>query len=39
MLLAICGDEKTHYIQPTDENELEMINFKVPIGLFILFNM
>lgn len=36
MLVVICGDEKTRYLQPTEDEGMDIISFSVPIRKFIL---
>lgn len=35
MLAVICGDEKLHFLQPTDDDEVEIITANVPISKLI----
>lgn len=34
-LLVICGNENIHFIQPTDNDAVEMIPLRVPISKFV----
>ncbi|KAI8088518.1 hypothetical protein BDF21DRAFT_358265 [Thamnidium elegans] len=34
MLVVICGDEKTRYLQPTEDEGMDIVSFSVPISDF-----